>query len=116
MSAPFPVLTGVKQGCVLVPVFFALMCLTQLLHKGIGDNIGVSVDYRLDGNLFNIRTLQETTTLHRVKVLELQCADDGSLVSHILQDLQSVLYAAVRAYSRLGITISTHTTCLYWYW
>ena len=53
-----------------------LLCVTQLFHKGIEDNSGVTVAYRLDGNLCNIRRLQATTKLHRVKILELQYADD----------------------------------------
>ena len=102
--------TGVRQGCVLAPVLFniSLLCVTQLLHSGIEDNSEVA--YRLDGNLFNIRKLQAPTKLHRVRILELQYADDCALVSHSPQGLQSVLDAAVRVYSRMGLTINTTKT------
>ena len=111
-SAPFPVHTGVRQGCVLAPVLFNifLLCVTQLLHKEIEDTSGVAVDFRLDGNLFNIRRLQATTKLQRERVIELQYADDCALIAHSPQDLQSVLAAAVRAYSRMGLTINTTKT------
>ncbi|KAJ8360160.1 hypothetical protein SKAU_G00166850 [Synaphobranchus kaupii] len=97
-SAPFSVHTGVRQGCVLAPVLFNifLLCVTKLLHKESEDRRSVAVDFRLDGNLFNIRRFQVTTKLHRERVLELQFADDCALVSHTPQGLQSVLAAAVR--------------------
>lgn len=56
---------------------------------------GVSVSYRLDGNLFNISQLQATTKLHRVMVLERQYAEDCALVTHIPEDLQAVLSTAL---------------------
>lgn len=51
-----------------------------------------------------------TTKLQRERVIELQYADDCALVSHSPQDLQSVLAAAVRAYSRMGLTVNTSKT------
>ncbi|KAJ3582267.1 hypothetical protein NHX12_015677 [Muraenolepis orangiensis] len=51
-----------------------------------------------------------TSKLQRERVIELQYADDCALVSHNPQDLQSVLTAAVRAYSRMGLTVNTIKT------
>ncbi|KAJ4935415.1 hypothetical protein JOQ06_016948, partial [Pogonophryne albipinna] len=82
----------------------------ELLHKEIEDSSGVAVDFRLDGNLFNIRRLQATTKLQRERVIELQYAVDCALVSHSPQDLQSVLTAVARAYSRMGLTVNTIKT------
>ncbi|KAJ3584580.1 hypothetical protein NHX12_015075 [Muraenolepis orangiensis] len=53
---------------------------------------------------------QATTKLQRERVIELQYVDDCALVSHNPQDLQSVLTAAVRAYSRMGLTVNTIKT------
>ena len=88
---PFGVSIIVRQGCVLALFNIILLCVTQLLHKELEDNSGVALDFRLDGNLFNIRRLQATTKVLTECVLELQCADDCALVVHTPEDLQSIL-------------------------
>ncbi len=111
-SEPFLVRTGVRQGCVLAPVLFNIFfqCVTKLLHNEIENSSGIAVDFRLDGNLFNIRRLQATRKLFREHVLELQYADDCAFVAHTPEDLQTVLDVAVRAYSRMGLTVNTTKT------
>ncbi len=71
---------------------------------------GIAVDFRLDGNLFNIRRLQATRKLFREHILELQYADDCAFVAHTTEDLRTVLDVAVRAYSRMGLTVNTTKT------
>jgi len=55
-SESFEVNVGVKQGCVLTPVLFNILlsAITCLFHRVMGHEDGVHVEYRLDGNLFNI--------------------------------------------------------------
>ena len=111
-SVASPVCTGVRQGCVLAPVLFNifLLCVTLLLRKELEHSSGVAVDFRLDGNLFNIRRLQATTKLSREQILELQYADDCALVANSPEELQAILTAAVQTYSRMGMSVNINKT------
>ncbi len=80
----FPVQVGVKQGCVLAPVIFNLFlaAVTLLFRNSLSPNEGVCLQFRLDGNLFNLRRLQaitKTTTTH-----ELKYADICAFLAHSL--------------------------------
>lgn len=48
----------------------------------IVEQVGVIIDFRLDGKLFNIRRLQATNNLSSENIIELQYADDCALVAH----------------------------------
>ncbi len=74
------------------------------------DSSGIAIDFRLDGKLFNIRRLPATKQLCIEQVPELQYADDCAFVAHTPEDLQTVLAVAVRAYSRMGLTVNTTKT------
>jgi hypothetical protein len=84
---------------VLALVLFSifLICIPQLLDKELEDSSGVAVDFRLDGNLFNIGRLQATTKVFTEQVL----------VDNTPEDLQSILEVAVRVNSRMGLFINT---------
>lgn len=58
-SDPFPVGTGVRQGCVIAPVIFNLFlaAVMAVAKEGIDPEDGVPLTYRLDGGLFNLRRL-----------------------------------------------------------
>ena len=111
-SEPFGVNTGVRQGDVLATVLFNifLVCVTTLLREKIEKEAGVTIDFRLDGNLFNIRRLQATTKLTSETIIELQYADDNALVAHTPEALQNIIAAAVTSYTRMGLTINTQKT------
>ena len=110
-SFPFGVSIIMRQGCAMALVLFNIfhLCVTQLFHK-------VAVYFRLDGNLFNIRRLQVTTKVLTERVLELRYADDCTLVAHTPEDLQSILVASMRVYSRMGLSINTTKTEVVFQW
>ena len=92
-SPCFNVDVGVKQGCVLAPTIFNLFLsvVTLLAHKLLDPSDGVQIQYRLDGNLFNIRRLQATTKTTTQCIHELQYADDNALIAHSPEALQRAL-------------------------
>ena len=57
-SAPFPVTTGIKQGCVLAPTLFSMMFSAMLTDAFQDCDAGFQIRYRFDGKLTNIRRLQ----------------------------------------------------------
>ena len=101
-SEPFNVSMGVKQGCVLA--------VTKVLHSIIGEEAGIGVRYRLDGNLFNIRRLQANSKTSITRVLELQYADDCALLAHDPAHLQQTLNTIAEVYRSLGLKINAEKT------
>lgn len=111
-SEPFSVSTGVRQGAVAASVLFNLLlvCVITLLKRTIEEEHGVTVDFRLDGNLFNIRQFKAKTKLTSERILELQYADDCALVAHTPRALQAVLTAIESAYRKMGLSINVQKT------
>ena len=112
-SESFESSVGVRQGCVLAPILFNLFvsAITTLVHQNNNINeTGVHVNYRLDGNLFDLSRLKARTRVSTVTVNELQYADDAAWVSHTAIDLQQTLSAVNAAYSRSGLAVNTSKT------
>jgi len=77
---------------------------------------GISVKYRLDGNLFNQRRLNAQTKKSVTHSYELQYADDTALVSHAADGLQQLLDGIVDVYSRASLVVNnkkTNTTAVH---
>ena len=54
MSQPFPVSNGVKQGCVLALTLFSVM-FSAMLDEAFRDaDVGIRVNFRTDGSVFNL--------------------------------------------------------------
>ncbi len=58
MSEPFFVVNGVNQGCVLAPTLFSIRFSAMLVDAFSDCDLGVYIQFRTDGKLFNLRRLQ----------------------------------------------------------
>ena len=75
ISEPFPIVNGLKLGCVLVPTLFGIyfsVILREAMHNANFANPGVGLRIRFDANLFSTSRLKaktKTTTLHVCETL-----------------------------------------------
>ena len=111
-SDPFDVLIGVKQGCLLAPVIFNLflVAVTLVFRNGLPPNAGIPINFRLDGNLFNIRRLQAKTKISSDTIFDLQYADDAAIPNHTADGLQDTLDILAATYQRAGLIVNTKKT------
>ena len=61
-SDPFPISSGVKQGCVLAPTLFGIFFSLLLSYAFNQSEDGVYLHTRSDGSLYNLRRLRAKTT------------------------------------------------------
>ncbi len=108
-SEPFPIRSGVKQGCVLAPTLFGIFFSLLLRHAFSQSEDGVFIRTRSDGNLFNLARLRAKTKVHRVLIREMLFADDAALTAHTEEALQRLISSFARA-SEFGLTISLKKT------
>ena len=110
-SEAFPVTNGVKQGCVLAPTLFSMM-LTAMLTDAFcnDDGNGISVSYRTDGKLFNLRRLQAKTKVKKATVRDLLFADDCALNASTETMIQQSVGRFSTACDNFGFIISTKKT------
>uniref|UniRef100_A0A0B7BSP9 Reverse transcriptase domain-containing protein n=2 Tax=Arion vulgaris TaxID=1028688 RepID=A0A0B7BSP9_9EUPU len=105
LSEPFPVLNGVKQGCVIAPTLFSIMFSAMLTDAFRDGNIGVNIKYRTDEKLFNPRRLHAKTKIDTIR--DLLFADDFALTANTEADLQTSMNRFSQACSNFGLTINT---------
>ena len=79
-------------------------------HFGLPPNAWIPINFRLDGNLFNIRWLQVKTKVSGDTIFDLQYADDAAIPSHTAAGLQHSLDLLATSYQRAGLIVNTKKT------
>ena len=75
-SDPFEIKTGVKQGCVLVPLLFIIFYSFVIQETVTSCSDGVYIRFRTDGKLFNLSRLRAKSKVQFQLIQELLYADD----------------------------------------
>ena len=112
LSDPFEISRVVKQGCVHAPVLLNIyvQCITRLLSAMIDERHLLTMNYRTDHSLFDLRKLQAKTKISKSNILELQYVDNCALVSDSSESLKRVLYQMTSLYRKLGLSIKVQKT------
>lgn len=110
IGEPFPINTGVKQGCVIAPTLFSLYVATVM--ELVRDDLppGIRITYRMDGKLFNLSRLKAGTRTSCAALVELQYADDNAVVAQTQEELVMILNAFSAAYNKIGLKLNTSKT------
>ena len=109
-SEPFPVCSGVKQGCVLAPILFGIFFSLLLPYAFDSSSDDIYLHTRSDGMLFNLARLRAKTKVTEVYVREMLFADDAALTSHSGEALQRLVNRFAHACREFGLTISQKKT------
>ena len=96
----------------LAPVIFNLflVAVTLVFRNGLPPNAGIPINFRLDGNLFNMRRLQAKTKISSDTTFDLQYADDAAIPSHTAAGLQHSFDILAVTYQRAGLIVNTKKT------
>ncbi|XP_039387860.1 uncharacterized protein LOC120401728 [Mauremys reevesii] len=87
-AEPFPVTSGVKQGCVLIPALFSMMFSAMLINAFCDCDTRIGIRYWTDSKLFNLRRQQAKMKVQEVTVHDLLFSDDCSLNAISESDIQ----------------------------
>ena len=109
-SEPILVTNGVKQGCVLAPTLFSMMFSAMLAEAFRDNSDGISIRFRTDGKLFNLRRLHAKTKVKMDCVRDLLFADDCALNACSEPEMQQSMDKFSSACDAFGLTISTKKT------
>ena len=71
---------------------------------------GIYIRTRSDGRLFNLARLRAKTKVLKVLIRDMLFADDAAVVTHTLEELQSLMDCFSQACKDFGLTISLKKT------
>ena len=109
-SAPFDILSGVKQGCVLAPTLFGIFFACLLRHAFRTSTEGIYLHTRSDGRLFNLARLRSKRKTREAVIRDMLFADDAAIATHTEAELQSLMDRFSKAAGDFGLTISLNKT------
>ena len=109
-SDPFPINSGVKQGCVLAPTLFGIFFSMLLFHAFKDNEDGIYLHTRSDGKLYNLARLRAKTKVRHVTIREVLFADDAAMATHTEEALQRLIDRFALACDDFGLTISIKKT------
>jgi len=109
-SDPFPIKSGVKQGCILVLTLFGILFSLLLRYAFSESKEGIYLHTRRDDSLFNLARLQAKTKVRKVLVREMLFADNVIITAHTEITLQELINCFAHACSQFGLTISIKKT------
>ena len=107
-----PVDVGVKQGGVLALIIFNLLLVTITLvsHRDLQSSDFVGIEYRRDGGLISLRSLQAKNKTSCAVISALHYADNVVFPCLTADGLQRSLYVMSEYYLRAGLIINTTKT------
>ena len=110
LSDWFPILNGVKQGCVLAAILFCIFFSLLLSYAFDSAKEGIYIHTRSDGKLYNMNRLRAVTKRKQIMIQDLLFADDAALVAHSETKLQNLMDRLSDATDKFGLTISVKKT------
>ncbi|XP_067881216.1 uncharacterized protein [Heterodontus francisci] len=108
-SDPLPMLSGVKQYCVLAPALFGIIFSLLLSYAFKTSEEGIFLHATSGGRLFNLALLRAKTKVQKVLIRDL-LFDDAALTSHTEECLQNLIDRFAAACNEFGLTISLKKT------
>ena len=111
LSKTFKILMGLKfkQGCpaacILFNIFFAIII--QII-KHMLETKGVTLKFRLDGDIFDLKGLYAKTKIQKTSLLELLFADDAAaaVCATSESDMNEIIQVFYHVFNLFGLTMA----------